>query len=171
MTYMPDQHPFPIEDHDHARCLVEALDRAISRSTAQGIKWTPLRERVFLHLARSHRPQSAYDLIESLSADGKQLSPVSMYRVLDVLRGAGLVHRLESRNAFFACLTEHDNEAATIVFHCERCERVAEKDAPAASRMISEAIDAAGFQAKSTICEVQGVCKQCVSASAEFSRC
>ena len=69
---------------------------------------TALREQVFQHVTASHRPISAYDLIESLAKEGKRRAEVSVYRILDVLQAAGIVHRLESRNSFFACMTAHD---------------------------------------------------------------
>src|SRR5215813_2090697 len=115
---------FPAHDHDHDACLAEALWRAKTRCTEKGIKWTGLREQVFRHIATSHKPVSAYDLIGSLAKDGRQLAPVSVYRILDVLQGAGLVHRLESRNAFFACMSEHTSRPQTVTVICDDCERV-----------------------------------------------
>src|SRR5215475_5508908 len=115
---------FPAHDHNHEACLAEALWRAKTRCTEKGIKWTALREQVFRQIATSHKPVSAYDLIESLAKDGKRLAPVSVYRILDVLRGAGLVHRLESRNAFFACMAEHASTRQTVTVICEDCDRV-----------------------------------------------
>ena len=152
---------FPAHDHDHDACLAEALWRAKTRCLDQGIKWTGLREQVFRHIATSHKPVSAYELIESLAKDGKRLAPVSVYRILDVLRGAGLVHRLESRNAFFACMAEHANALQTVTVICDDCERVTEIDPGDAYRAIREAANAAHFYARDTVIEVSGVCAEC----------
>ncbi len=152
---------FPARDHDHGVCVTDALGRAKTRCLELGVTWTALREQVFRHLVQSHKPVSAYDLIESLARDGKRLAPVSVYRILDVFQGAGLVHRLESRNAFFACMTEHSNAPQTIALLCEGCERVVEADAPDAFRAIGVAAKTSGFRARDVVIEVRGACADC----------
>lgn len=152
---------FPARDHDHGECMAGALGRAKKRCEEKGIKWTALRERVFRHVSTSHKPVSAYDLIESLAMDGKRLAPVSVYRILDVLQGAGIVHRLESRNAFFACMTAHESMRQTVTLVCEHCERVTEVEAAEAFRVIGEVSEAACFQPRCTIVEVSGACAEC----------
>jgi Fur family zinc uptake transcriptional regulator len=153
--------PFPAHDHDHAACLAEALWRAKARCMEKGIKWTELREQLFRHIATSHKPVSAYDLIDSLAKEGKRLAPVSVYRILEVLQGAGLVHRLESRNAFFACMAEHASALETVTVICDDCDRVTEMDAGDAYRAINEAAKAAHFYPRATVIEVSGVCAEC----------
>jgi Fur family zinc uptake transcriptional regulator len=154
---------FPPRDHDHGACLRSALGRAKTRCLELGIKWTALREQVFRHMATSHKPVSAYELIESLASEGKRLAPVSIYRILDVLQGAGLVHRLESRNAFFACMMEHRSAPETIALVCEACERVVEVEAAETFRAIGAAARASRFRAKSIVVEVGGACAECAA--------
>jgi Fur family transcriptional regulator, zinc uptake regulator len=161
---------FPKRDHDHGVCLADALSRAKARCLDLGIKWTGLREQVFRHVATSHKPVSAYDLIDSLAREGKRLAPVSVYRILDVLQGAGLVHRLESRNAFFACMMDHPSAPQTITFVCEDCERVTEVDAPDAIRAINRTTEASHFHARNAIVEVNGVCPECHDAAGGEAR-
>jgi len=162
---------FPARDHDHGVCVQDALGRARTRCLELGIKWTALREQVFRHVARSHKPVSAYDLIESLAEEGKRLAPVSVYRILDVFQGAGLVHRLESRNAFFACMTEHASGPQTITLVCEGCDRVIEADAPDAFRVIGLATRTSGFRARHVVIEVGGVCADCHDANVRGGSC
>jgi Fur family zinc uptake transcriptional regulator len=162
---------FPARDHDHAACLAGALDRARLRCTERGVKWTSLREQVFRQIATSHKPVSAYDLIESLALQGKRLAPVSVYRILDVLQNAGLVHRLESRNAYFACMSEHSGPPQTVIFVCEDCDRVAEAEAPDALRAISNSTEAEHFHIRNTVLEVSGVCSECHEAMAAEASC
>jgi Fur family transcriptional regulator, zinc uptake regulator len=155
---------FPARDHDHTICVTAAVWRAKARCLELGIKWTELREQIFRHVATSHKPVSAYDLIESLAKEGKRLAPVSVYRILDVLQGAGLVHRIESRNAFFACMTNHPDSPRTITFLCEDCDRVTEVEAPDALSAISKTSEAGRFFARSTVVEVSGTCAECRDA-------
>jgi Fur family zinc uptake transcriptional regulator len=156
---------FPPSNHDHGVCVNDALWRAKTRCLDLGIKWTALREQVFRHVATSHKPVSAYDLIDSLAKEGKRLAPVSVYRILEVLQGARLVHRLESRNAFFACMTDHPPVPQTITFLCEDCERVSEVDAPDALCAIGRTTEASRFHMKNTVIEVSGVCAECHDAA------
>jgi Fur family transcriptional regulator, zinc uptake regulator len=162
---------FPPRDHDHNICLADALWRAKTRCAEMGIKWTGLREQVFRQIAGSHKPVSAYDLIEGIAQEGRRLAPVSVYRILDVLQAAGLVHRLESRSAFFACMTEHPNVPQTITFVCDDCERVSEIDAPDAIGAIGRTSEATRFHARSTLIEVSGVCRDCHDREGDKTSC
>ncbi len=139
----------------------KALWRAKERCGELGIKWTALREQVFRQIATSHKPVSAYDLIEHMAKDGKRLAPVSIYRILEVLQQAGLVHRLESRNAFFACMTAHHKASEAISFICEDCGCVAELEAPVAFAAIGQAARIAQFTPRSAMVEVSGLCCDC----------
>ncbi|SRR5579883_2825758 len=161
---------FPPRNHDHDVCLADALWRAKVRCAERGVRWTGLRELVFRHLAASHRPLSAYDLIESIARDGKRLAPVSVYRILDVLQSMGLVHRLESRNAFFACMTEHPSLARTITLLCDDCKQVSEIAAPEALSAIGKTSEATRFHPKRTVVEVTGICGDCQKAEKEGPR-
>ncbi len=162
---------FPPRNHDHGLCVHDALSRAKTRCLELGIKWTALREEVFRHIARSHKPIRAYDLIESLAKEGRRLAPVSVYRILDVLQGAGLVHRLESRNAFFACMTEHAGAPQTITLVCEGCECVTETAAPDAFRAIELSSHASGFRARNLVIEVSGICAECYDSNRRGGSC
>ncbi len=59
---------------------------------------------VFNALDGASGPLSAYDILDKLRADGFR-APLQVYRALDKLVEYGMVHRLESLNAFVACAT------------------------------------------------------------------
>jgi Fur family zinc uptake transcriptional regulator len=145
------------------------MDRARETCERQGIRWTALRERVFREIALRHEPISAYDLIDELAASGKRLAPISVYRILEVLQKAGLIHRIESRNAFFACAGGHDMRMPSVVFLCTACNRVAEADAPKAVEQLAEALARKRFQITTTVFEISGICEDCGKPTA-FSR-
>ena len=54
-------------------------------------------------LLSSHRPLGAYEVIDELAKSMLRPAPITVYRALDFLMENGLVHRIESRNAFLAC--------------------------------------------------------------------
>ena len=64
-----------------------------------------------------------------MAATGARPAPITVYRALDFLLAHGLVHKIESRNAFIACSHPHDGEPAALLI-CENCGMVAELDAP-----------------------------------------
>jgi Fur family zinc uptake transcriptional regulator len=152
---------FPQPGHDHACCVESAVARAHELCRERDVKLTPLREAVLRALLSSHKALGAYEIIDKLQGDGRRLAPISVYRVIDVLLAAGLAHRLESRNAFFACLSEHGDRRSLIVLVCERCLRVAETEAPAAWEGITSLTQANGFEVRATVLEIQGVCADC----------
>jgi Fur family zinc uptake transcriptional regulator len=146
--------------HDHGSCVEQAVARARQVCEARGIRLTPLREAVLQVLTASHKALGAYDIIDRLSERGRKLAPISVYRIIDVLTEARLVHRLESKNAYFACLSQHD-EATSMVLLCEGCSRVAEAEAPAAWGAIEAITQDGGFSVSATVFEVQGQCPDC----------
>src|SRR5262249_61935191 len=98
---------FPTPEHDHERCLATAMARARAAFAAKGLKLTPLRQAVLREIAASHTAVGAYDVLDKFAARGERMAPISVYRAIDALLAAGIVHRFESRNAFFACHAPH----------------------------------------------------------------
>jgi Fur family zinc uptake transcriptional regulator len=156
---------FPQPEHDHSSCVDLAVERAQEICAVKDIRLTPLRQAVLKVLLSSHRALGAYDIIEKLGKDGRRLAPISVYRIIDVLLSAGLVHRLESKNAFFACLSRHSDSKSTVVLICNECGRVAETEAPETWDAIKTITQASGFTVLDTVLEIQGICADCRKAS------
>ena len=66
-------------------------------------------------------------------ADQGRPAPITVYRALDFLRDNGLVHRIESRNAFVACVHNHAGTDPVVFLICERCGAVGEAPGGAAA--------------------------------------
>jgi Fur family zinc uptake transcriptional regulator len=159
MTQAAASNAFPAPEHDHDRCLAEAMERAQAAFKTKGLKLTPLRQSVFQEIAGSHRAIGAYEVLDKLAARGERLAPISVYRAIDALVGAGLVHRFESRNAFFACHAGH--EMRQLILACEACGRVAEVDGDKVFATIDTAAGSASFSPKGAVVEVWGLCATC----------
>ncbi len=158
---------FPAPGHDHGPCVSDTLKRAAEAFEAKGLRLTPLRRRVLEEVAASHHAIGAYDILERLARkEDTRLAPISVYRALEALLDMGVVHRLESRNAYFACHTSHGkNGTRQIVLACERCATVAEVAAPVAFDAIDGAANTAGFRASRALVEVVGLCATCAAAA------
>jgi Fur family transcriptional regulator, zinc uptake regulator len=115
-------------------------------------------------LSRSDGPLSAYTILDRLREQGFR-APLQVYRALDKLIELGMVHRLESLNAFVACRHPGCETHETIAFTiCERCGEVREiTDAPLADKLQLLARNAGFATSKSTV-ELRGVCHMCQRA-------
>jgi Fur family zinc uptake transcriptional regulator len=120
---------------------------------------------VFREIAGSHKAIGAYEVLDRLAVRGERLAPISVYRAIEALVAAGIVHRFESRNAFFACHAGH--EMRQLVLACEACGRVAEVDADKVFAAIDRSAGAAGFLTKGAVVEVWGLCANCAREGRE----
>ena len=159
MTNMP-RVIFPAPDHDHERCASAAIAHAEAQCAARAQRLTPMRRQVLEALLASHKPLGAYEIIECL-ADTDRPAPISIYRALDFLRENGLVHRIESRNAFVACVHDHGNDDLVVFLICERCGAVGEAPGGGAAEALKASARAAGFLPKSPLIEIPGICAHC----------
>lgn len=152
---------FPTPEHDHRACLDNSIARARAAFHESGERLTKLREAVLHILAESHEALGAYDIIERLRDKGRNVAPISIYRILDVLLMAGLVHRVESRNAYVACHGNHDCGSPVLLMVCEHCGVVAEAPDDPLARALNEVADEAGFTASGAVLEMNGLCRHC----------
>src|SRR5262245_31887265 len=163
---------FPAPEHDHDQCLDAAMARARAAFAAKGLRLTPLREAVFQVIAAaSHRAIGAYEVLDRMTRRGERLAPISVYRAIDALVAAGIVHRFESRNAFFACHAGHDERQ--LVLACEDCGAVAEVDGAAVFAAIDRVAEGAAFTASSArgaVVAVWGLCANCADMGGTHAR-
>jgi Fur family transcriptional regulator, zinc uptake regulator len=152
---------FPTPDHDHARCAADAIAHAEALCAERGERLTPMRRRVLEVLAASHKPLGAYEIIEQIGGKGPRPAPIKIYRALDFLRENGLVHRIESRNAFLACVRDHACDASVAFLICDQCGAVGEAPAAAVASSLAAAARSAGFTPKLSVIEITGTCAHC----------
>ncbi len=155
---------FPAPNHDHDRCASDAIAHAETICAARKERLTPMRRQVLEALLASHTPLGAYELIDRLAAPGGRPAPITIYRALDFLREQGLVHRIESRNAFIACVHNHASGDPVVFFICEKCGAVGEAASAAVADTIRNASRAAGFTPKTPVIEISGICAHCKAA-------
>ena len=155
---------FPAPDHDHGRCTADALQHAERVCAGRSQKLTPIRRRVLEALLSSHRPLGAYEIIEELAKSNPRPAPITVYRALEFLMDNGLVHRIESRNAYLACAHDHDAAAMVAFLICEKCGSVGEIPAAPVAQSLNAAARATGFTPKLSVVEITGTCAHCQSA-------
>jgi Fur family zinc uptake transcriptional regulator len=146
--------------HDHRRCITQAVEQAVALCRARNVRLTAQRRRVLELVWAGHKPVGAYELLERLRAEGTNAVPPTVYRALDFLREQGLVHRIESLNAFVGCThPEQDHGGQFLV--CSACGQVAELDDAGIAAAMDVAADRLGFAPERRVVEVSGKCGQC----------
>lgn len=138
-----------------ADSLTKALAAAETHCVERGEKLTPVRKRVLELVLEADGPVKAYDLLEALKPGPGSAKPPTVYRALDFLMTAGLVHKVEALNAFVGCSHAHDDGGAEL-FICSTCGSVEERHgAP-------EPVNApAGFMIQRSVVEHFGQCTNC----------
>jgi Fur family zinc uptake transcriptional regulator len=111
-------------------------------------------------VAESHSAVGAYDIIERMAGHGPRPAPITVYRALDFLEAHGLVHKIESRNAFIACTHPHEGKPAAMLV-CEKCGLVAELDASEMFDALQSAAKSQGFAVHRSVVELTGLCAAC----------
>lgn len=117
-------------------------------------------------LERAPGPLSAYALLDLLREHGFR-APLQVYRALERLIKAGLVHRLESLNSFVACADHHGHSHGMTAFAiCEKCGRVSEYADPVAGERLESWVRDQGFRTSRAVIEFRGVCADCLAKEA-----
>jgi Fur family transcriptional regulator, zinc uptake regulator len=146
--------------HDHRRCVTRALAAAEKICDERKLRLTPLRRRVLELVWNRHAPIGAYDILGSLKEGEGALEPPTVYRALKFLQDAGLVHRIDSLNAFIGCESPQDGHTAQFLV-CRQCNRVTELDDPAISQLLVERARILGFVTDAQDIEIKGLCGAC----------
>lgn len=123
---------------------------------------------IYALLSKQDKPLSAYDILDKVRSKGIK-APPTVYRALDALVERGMVHRIESLNAFVACHdcshdeTPHDHMAQFAV--CRSCGSVTEIQDTRLNDLISELSAKIHFHVEREMLELLGQCKQCDSVA------
>ena len=122
-------------------------------------------------LTGSGRALTAYEILDDVRDMGIR-APVQVYRALEALTARGIVHRIESMNAFVACAHGHDASQgtgtkphhATIAFAiCDDCGLVSEIPAPKVEKTLGALAQDQGFITDHAVLELRGQCGTCAA--------
>ena len=151
---------FPHEEHNHDHCVAEAIATAVQICRERGLRFTEQRRRVLELVWNSHKPVGAYDILNRLNDAGRKVAPPTVYRALDFLIEADLVHRLDSLNAFVGCPDPSTPHSGQFLI-CRECRSVAELDDSEIDKMVRQRASNLGFTAIHQTLEIEGICCNC----------
>jgi Fur family zinc uptake transcriptional regulator len=146
--------------HDHELCIEDALARAGALCETQGARLTDLRRSVLELVWRGHEPVGAYALLDALRETHPNAAPPTVYRALEFLAAHGLIHRIESMNAYIGCSRPEKPHASQFLI-CAKCSTAAEIDDPAIARALSRSAGGLGFAVEHQTVELSGLCPSC----------
>jgi Fur family zinc uptake transcriptional regulator len=86
-----------------------------------------------------------------------------VYRALEFLIEADLVHRLDSLNAFVGCPDPSSSHTGQFLI-CRGCRSVAELDDADINELVERKASDLGFTAVHQMLEIQGLCRDCGSS-------
>jgi Fur family transcriptional regulator, zinc uptake regulator len=146
--------------HNHKKCVSHALEIAERLCIDRGVQLTPIRHQVLGLIWESHKAVKAYELLDRIKPMQAAAKPATIYRALDFLIEQGLIHRVESLNAFIGCsCSEYQHEQLLLI--CNKCLEVEERSATNVMSALTLEIQQAKFTAHSKALEIHGVCAKC----------
>jgi Fur family zinc uptake transcriptional regulator len=151
-----------LPSHDHEGCIAKAIRTAECVCINRGARLTPIRRKVLELIWESHRAVKAYDLLDRIKPVEASAKPATVYRALDFLIEQGLIHRVESLNAFIGCVCPDDQHELLLLI-CTCCKEVEERPALEVMEAVAKEIAQAGFSVHRKAIEIHGICSQCTA--------
>lgn len=162
----PNHNPPLPSAHDHKKCVNKALSTAEQLCVKRGVQLTSIRHQVLELIWESHKAVKAYELLDRIKPQQSSAKPATIYRALDFLIEQGLIHRVESLNAFIGCRCSADQHEQLLLI-CKQCQEVEERTATKVMQALSQEFAQANFVAHSKAIEIHGICAKCTAQSDE----
>ncbi|AKE52036.1 Fur family transcriptional regulator [Kangiella geojedonensis] len=148
------------------RNLNEVIGHADQFCKQQGGRLTEKRKEILSQLIKSNKALSAYELIDAYKQEsGSDIPPMSVYRILDFLEEAQLVHKLKLANKYVACshiCSDHKHEVPQFLI-CGNCSRVEEISVSHTTISdIKKSVKNADFSLVSPQLEINCICNRCI---------
>ncbi|MFQ3196354.1 MAG: Fur family zinc uptake transcriptional regulator [Paraglaciecola sp.] len=140
--------------------ISQQVEKARTYCESKGARFTHLREKVYALLLAKAGAVGAYDLLDTLKETETNAKPATVYRTLDFLLEFGLIHRLESTNAFVAC--HHFGCSHPVQFLiCDKCGLVKEIQSQGLQETLDKHAESYGFRVSKQTIEAHGTCSVC----------
>ncbi|MFT7179110.1 MAG: Fur family zinc uptake transcriptional regulator [Oceanospirillaceae bacterium] len=150
--------------HDHTHCISTAISHAQSLCADRGARLTPVRQRVLELVWHSHQPIGAYELLARLANEGFNSAPPTVYRALEFLSEQGLLHKLDSINAYVGCCNPDTPHQGHFLL-CKVCNQAQELDSQYITLALKLSAEQHGFEIQSHTIEIVGTCQGCLDKS------
>lgn len=146
--------------HDHSHMPQDRLDDIAAYCKIKGLRFTPLRQKIYELIVLAKKPVGAYELLDKLATERKRAAPPTVYRSLEFLLEHGFVHRLATTNTYIPCCHPRQPHQAAFLI-CENCHSVQEFSKEPLFSELQELINKDGFVVKESVIEITGLCQSC----------
>ncbi len=141
--------------------VLELLAKAEHSCKEKRLRLTPGRRRVLRLILENRGAIGAYGLLAKLREEDPHTEPPTVYRALNFLAKHGLVHRVESLNAYTRC-----EDMATGRYHCQllicdNCGNVQDHQMEKVNEALEDLSRDMGFRVISQVIELHGICAPC----------
>lgn len=153
---------YTYSNHDHHGCRQAAVRTAELLCQQRGVRFTEIRKQILELIWESHRAVKAYDLLDKVKLKSSSAKPTTVYRALDFLLEQGLIHKVESLNAYIGC-SHADRKHEQLLLTCTQCHEVEERTAERVMDAIAQELQQAGFVHQYKAVEIHGLCAKCAS--------
>ncbi|TDF34459.1 transcriptional repressor [Alteromonadaceae bacterium M269] len=136
------------------------VNKARQHCENQGARFTSQREKVYSLLLDHESSVGAYELLDALKETEQSAKPATVYRALDFLLEFGLVHKVESSNAFIACHHFGCNHPVQFLI-CDKCGSVKEIQSEGLHETLDNQAKSEGFKVVKQTIEAHGLCQNC----------
>lgn len=147
-------HPDPSPD--------EAINAAEAICEEQNLRFTKLRRTILRMIWANWGPAKAYDILDQLKEQGIGAKPPTVYRTLDFLMEHGLIHKLNSQNAYVGCSHPQQHSACYFLI-CNQCGDIQECCHGGLKQAIADTVEHEQFSPNRITLEIEGTCARCVS--------
>jgi Fur family transcriptional regulator, zinc uptake regulator len=123
----------------------------------------PNHQRILRILQSAAGPMTAYEVLDA--ARKHEISaPPTVYRALNKLIEQGTAHRLETINAYVACVDSQHRLGAAVFAICRDCGNVEELEEGDTLRRLRATAGKRGFKVENAVIELKGQCNACVGS-------
>ena len=123
---------------------------------------TSLRKAVLFVLWDTKKPCKAYDILDRLYESQPNATASAVYRALGFFVTAGMVHKLDSIQAYALCAEPETHRCSEVMMVCSLCHAVREVHDVKLRQAAEHLVMCDGFQLSHDPIELRGVCKPCL---------
>ena len=118
-------------------------------------------ELIYALLKDAPKAMSAYEILDALKEYSIKSPPI-VYRGLKALEEKGLIHRIESMNAYKACCDYHEPHIGAALLTCVKCGAIEEVHSKALEAFLSSMpLENHFIPSPTNPIEVKGQCEKC----------
>lgn len=123
---------------------------------------TSLRKAVLYSLWQADKPLKAYDILSELLIIKPGYTAVTIYRVLAFYISLGIVHKIESIQAYTLCNEPHKHLPSEVLMVCNTCHQVQEVYDDFMLQLLKKMTVKLNFQLSQETIELRGLCSVCL---------